>query len=261
MSRYLRARIFMAALSVLTLPLVVAGAATADRGQVQPGPGGKYQDYLGSTAMASGTGADQCGVEPSKRKGNWVCLDAKDKPVQTFRPNGINSSYCISGNCWNRYSDLQADASISGNWGYGGTILGHVDLYVSYNLAGAETWSKPVQYKNSRATTNVILTGDLINAAPGATGSQVPGKFSLYQAGNIPPGLTRSWAPNGYKSYDNTMWDHSQVHQWSWNTSGYSGYWYAYIKSISTHTPDKVTYRFYSVNQLPANAYGAGWRA
>ncbi|MGQ0837853.1 hypothetical protein [Actinokineospora sp.] len=150
---------------------------------------------------------------------------------------------------------------MSGNWGYGGSVLGRVDLYASFQLTGAQTWSKPVQYKNTRSTTEVVFTGDLINSAPGATGNPVPGKWSIYNAGSVPGGLTRSWSPNGYKSYDNTMWDHSQVHQWSWKTSGYSGYWYAYIKSICTRTSDKVTYRFYSVNQLPANAYGAGWRS
>ena len=56
------------------------------------------------------------------------------------------------------------------------------------------------------------------------------------------------------------MWDHSQVHQWSFNAPGYPGYWYIFAKSTCTHTVDESIYRFYAVDQVPANPSGAGWR-
>ena len=105
----------------------------------------------------------------------------------------------------------------------------------------------------------MTFTGDLLNAAPGAVGSAVPGAYSLYVAGNVPSGYVRAWGPNGYKSLDNTNWDHTQVNEFAWNFPGWSGYWYSYVKSICTHSSDKAIYRFDSASSLPADYGGGGW--
>ena len=131
-------------------------------------------------------------------------------------------------------------------------------------MTGApQTVSKAVRWWTSRNTNTVIWSGDLLNAAPGATGTAVGGKYAQYIVGNATAYVPRTWDPNGYKSYDNTMYDHSQVDQFSWSLAGYSGYWYAYIKSISAHTTvlgSPAIYRFRAVTGLPANAYGGGYR-
>ena len=133
-----------------------------------------HQEYLDSTQTVGGSGSDQCGSELSKRIGNWVC----PAPASTAPKAAAGTGYCeVSGYaCRYRYDDFSADVGASGYWGWNGTMLGKVDVYASFQLAGAQTWSKPVSYTNSAATTNVIFTGDLINAAPGAQGSQVAGR-------------------------------------------------------------------------------------
>lgn len=168
------------------------------------------------------------------------------------------SSFCASNGCYYRYSDFLADfQSYIGIWGYGTKTLGSETTYVEWTLTGAQTVSKPAQYENSVATTNVIFSGNLLNAAPGVIGSNVSGAYSVYTAGNVPAAYTRSWTPNGYKSYDKNNFDHTQVNEFTWNFPGYSGYWYSYVKSICTHSPDKTIYRFDSVSSLPAD-YGGG---
>lgn len=163
-----------------------------------------------------------------------------------------------------RYDDFRGDfESSSGTWGYGSTQLGTAYYYVQWQLTGARTVSKPVRWYTSRNTINVVWSGDLLNAAPGATGTPVSGKYAPYVVGNATAYTPKTWDPNGYQSFDNTMWDHAQVNQFSWSLSGYTGYWYAYIKSISSHTTVLGTgalYRLRAVTGLPASAYGGGYR-
>jgi hypothetical protein len=171
------------------------------------------------------------------------------------------NGYCSMWACRECYDDFFADVYVAGIWGYGDEQLGRMDGVAEIQLAGAQSWSQLVNYQNTRATTDVILTGDLLNAAPGAEGDQIPGKFSLYNMGNVPSLTYRRWDPNGYKSYDNTMWDHSQVHQWSFSAEGYPGYWYIWAKSTCMKTDDKTTYRFYdNAEQVPANPEAGGYR-
>jgi len=237
--------------------LLLSGTAAAAPSGVQPQTA--YRDYLhtsSSSVMVGGSGSEQCGTPMANRVGRWLC-PANPTPAKKFGPTA--TGYCDSWACRERYDDFNADVSASGSWGWGDQLLGTVEVYAEFQLAGAQTWSKPVSYTNTAYTTNVIFTGDLLNSAPGVDGSEVEGAFSLYNAGDISAGSYAAWTPNGYKSYDNTMWDHSQVHQWSFNAPDYPGYWYIYAKSTCTHTADKQIYRFDQVDQVPANPDGAGW--
>jgi hypothetical protein len=161
--------------------------------------------------------------------------------------------------CRYRYDDFHADVEVAGNWGWGDQQLGTMQGYADFQLAGAQTTSKPVQYTNTAYTTGVVFSGNLLNSAPGVAGDPVDGTFSVYNAGDVVAGGSTSWLPNGYKSYDNTMWDHSQVIEWAFSAPDYPGYWYLYAKSTCTHTSDKVIYRFDGVDQVPADPDGAGW--
>jgi hypothetical protein len=259
MKSFRRGRLLVSLMTLVAASFLVAGTVAAEPAPV--GATHAYRDYLataGAAKAVGGVGSEQCGAALSRRVGNWVC-PAPRTGVAARRP-GVNATgYCDVWGCRYRYSDFSADADATGIYGFGGTMLGEVKVLAEYQLTGAQTWSKPVQYTNTRATRNVVFTGDLLNAAPGADGSQVDGAWSLYLAGNVPANTMRTWDPNGYKSYDNTMWDHSQVHQWSFEVDGYPGYWYLFVKSTCTHTNDKATYRFYAVDQVPANATGGGW--
>jgi hypothetical protein len=74
--------------------------------------------------------------------------------------------------------------------------------------------------------------------------TQVPGAFATYVLGSPAPSVQYTWNPNGYKSYDNTMYDHSQVHEFTWSVAGYPGSWYVYVKSIAAHTSALGTGQF-----------------
>lgn len=251
-------RLMTAATALCALSFTFMGG-TAQAGQAGADAPYAHQDYLSashSTQAAGSGGSDQCGKATSQRVGNWVCPAA---PSASTPMKAAYTNYCDPIICWYKYDQKSADVGGSDYWGYGGTQLGNVDVYAGFQLQGAQTVSYPVQYRNSGDTTNVVFTGDLLNAAPGVEGTQVSGKFSLYNAGNVPAGTMATWDPNGYKSYDNTMWDHSQVHEWTWNAPGYPGSWYIYAKSTCTHTFDQINYEFYAVDQLPANPDGNGW--
>lgn len=241
------------------MSLVVTGTAHAT-GSTDPNPGA-YQDYLHAPSGASigASGSDQCGVDISMRVGNWVCFAPTKTEISRRASTNDTTNWCNEWDCRYRYDDFAADLDAAGIYGFGGEWLGRVDVYAFFQLAGAQTWSQDVYYRNSRDSKEVVFVGDLLNAAPGVVGGRVDGAFSLYNAGNVPGGTTKRWDPNGYKSYDNQNWDHTQVHEWAFGIDGYPGYWYLYAKSTCTQTDDKTIYRFYNVEQVPADANGAGW--
>lgn len=243
--------------SLLALTLGTGIALTAGGGgAAASAPPEPYRDYLSSPTQTQfgASGADQCGLPTSEREGNWVCFDDDDSVQPRYTQN------CIQAGCWYRYDDYSADFGSSfATWGVGTTVLGMMQYYVKWQLAGAQTWSRDISYENSVDTQNVVFTGDLLDAAPSAAGSPISGAANLNVVGSVPAHSLASWDPNGYKSYDNNSWDHTQVLQMSWNYSGYSGYWYTYIKSICTHTDDKEVYKFREAYQLPADPIGAGY--
>ena len=217
---------------------------------------------------AASAGEDQCTKPVAERVGNWVCYTTATGAVQPARSATVTpaaTGFCNSSGCYERYDDFHADFdSYDATFGYGTKVLGSEHHYVDWQITGAQIVAKPAQMYTSISTTSLIYTGDLLNAAPGATGSSISGKYATYSAGNAAPFEVKAWLPNGYKSYDNTMWDHSQVVEFTWNVPGYSGYWYAYVKSISSHTTVLGTgaiYRFAAVTGLPASPYGGGWHS
>lgn len=254
-----------------------SGSALAASTAAQaPTSGTAYRDYLATPAGAASSvtvetvGAAECGKQISARQGNWACFETAGK-VASAAPPGASAaaaatSYCNNGGCYQRYDDFHADyQSTQLTWGYGSQPLGIESHYVNIQLTGASSQAKAVTYRNSTATSNVFFTGDLINAAPGAVGSSVSGAFSLYSAGSVAANTSKSWSPNGYKIYDNTQFDHSLVNQFSWEKTGYQGYWYVYVKSISAHTDVRnstsALYRFRSPisTSLPSTPYSSGF--
>lgn len=247
------------AIIAAVIAFLISGVLTGTAPAAEPA---HYRDYLSSqhTGVEVGaSGMEQCALPLAERRGRWLCPDEKTltSPIKATAPA---EGYCEAWACRNRYDDFFADMSVHGIWGWNGTMLGQMDGYADIQLTGAQSWSKPVRYVNTRDTHDVIFTGDLLNAAPGVEGDQIEGKFSLYLAGNAGPGESKTWGPNGYKAYDNTMWDHTLVHQFSFKHAEYPGYWYLYVKSTCMHTNDKQIYRYYGVRQVPANSDGGGWR-
>jgi hypothetical protein len=228
-------------------------------------------DYLARNTpqQNAASGADQCGKTLAQRTGAWACpVTATTSSMTT--PRAITGWCHANAGCWQRTSDFEAQETSSlAVWGWGSTRLGEERHFIHIYLQGSQAWSNDVQYFNTRATNNVMVTGDLTNAAPGAVGQQVPGKWSVYNAGDVPGYTWRNvFVPNGYKSYDNHNWDHSQVHQFSWRMNGYPGYWWTSVKSISAHTTQRnvtgAIYRFRCCTEaaeMPAAWFQAGWHA
>jgi hypothetical protein len=255
MRKHLGRGLVIALVLVALTGVPTTSPASAD---VRPGTKAAEASPQYDDGLAVGTvGADQCARPVAQRSGPWYC----PQPSSAVRPG---SGFCDVSGCYHRTNDLRADFQSSpGVWGYDRRVLGEMTFYVRWQLAGKLTWSKPVYYKNSVATKDVIFTGDLLNAAPGRDGDPVGGAADLHYIGTVPANTNRAWTPNGFKSFDNTTWDHSQVHQFSWKFGNYPGYWYAWIKSICTHTGRRgegAIYRFRAEDKLPAHPHGGGWR-
>jgi len=206
--------------SLGVVPAAAAHAAT-HTSSVRPHDYAADMSDPGS-AGAKAAQAAQCALPVSRRLGAWVCVKPGNgvapTPSRAVRERAApaTTSYCGSNGCYYRYGDYLADFdSYLGYWGFSGRTLGFETTYVQWTLTGATTVSKPVQYKNSVPTTNVIFVGDLLNTAPGANGSSVAGAYSVFVAGSVPASYLRSWTPNGYKTVDKDNFDHSQVNEFT----------------------------------------------
>lgn len=222
---------------------------------------GTNQDYMPPGATIN----PQCNQPVSERVGNWWCPTAGGSaPTQAHATPALTTptgGFCNSSGCYHQYDDFKVDfESSNGSWGYGPTTLGVESHSITWQLTGAESRAQPVSYFNSVPTTDVIFSGDLFNAAPGVEGDPVGGANGVNVVGNVDAFTPTRWNPNGFKSYDNTAYDHSQVIQISWKYPGYDGYWYTYTKSPSSHDSAKTTYRFDGVDQLPSMPFGGGYR-
>jgi hypothetical protein len=87
------------------------------------------------------------------------------------------------------------------------------------------------------------------------------GRLNLAVGGT---GTTISGNPSGYSFYNNTMYYHNVVTQFSWNVPGYPGYWYFYARSLCSHTKTRgnaAMYRFAPLSTgLPGDKSAAGYR-
>lgn len=217
--------------------------------------GGPHRYYL-DPVTGQDSGADQCEKPVAERTGPWICPETQGPTGQVG-----TGEYCAGAGCWYRENDFNGHFQSSPNaWGYEDKVLGQISVLAEWQLVGGKTTTKPFRYFNSTATTDVIFEGDLLNAAPGRPGTQDPGAFSLFTAGNVPALTNKNWLPNGYVSFDKSNWDHSQVQEWVWHAPGYPGNWYFYVKSICSHKDDDV-YRFAHTGDLPADPVQAGWHA
>jgi hypothetical protein len=208
-------------------------------------------------------GAGQCERPVGARVGNWYCPEPA--PTAAGAVRGFASvdapGYCNSSGCYKRYNDFYADfVSNRGSWGYGPKVLGYEDHQVEWRLSGAQMRARPVYYRNSVDTIDVVLSGNLLNAAPGRPGDAVDGTFGFYLAGKVTAGVRAGWRPNGYKSYDQSSFDHVQAMEFSWRHPDYPGTWYAWVKSPNATSPNKDVYRFRGVDQLPAQPFGGGYK-
>jgi hypothetical protein len=121
--------------------------------------------------------------------------------------------------------------------------------------------------ERSGQTRDVLFSGAMFNGAPGVPhgGSAIRGSLGFSR--NTPvagPGTTISWNPDGYSYYNNSMYDHNVVTEFSWEVPGYPGYWYFYVRSLCSHTTRTgryASYRFAPLaGGLPGDKAAAGHR-
>ena len=220
-------------------------------------------------AETSATTDPQCALAPAQRVGSWVCDDAATSSGSTTsQPSSAmvgREGYCSATGCWNRLDDLVASWSADFTYGWGSTRLGTGTASITWKLAGARSYSKPIRWKASGQTRNVVFSAAMFNGAPGVPhgGSEIRKSRSVSPStAVVGPDTSVSWSPNGYSFYNNTMYDHNVVTEFSWNVPGYPGYWYLYVRSLCSHTKtlgSSAQYRFGSLTDLPGDKASAGW--
>jgi len=235
-----------------------------DSGTATASPAGTASTPAGPSATTD----PQCALAPADRVGSWVCDDPDTSGGSTSQPSPAmfgQEGYCSAKGCWNRLSDFEASWSADFTYGWGSTRLGTGTASITWKLVGARSTSKPIRWKASGQTRNVVFEAAMFNGAPGVAhgGSYIKGSRSYSPSTPVgSPGTTISWYPNGYSYYNNTMYDHNVVTEFSWNVPGYPGYWYLYARSLCSHTKtlgSSALYRFGSLTALPGDSASAGW--
>jgi plastocyanin len=222
-------------------------------------------------AGTSATSDPQCSIAQADRVGTWACDDSDDSSGSTAgqpSPAWYGGGYCIlQSGCWIRTDDFKASWSATVVYGYGSTRLGTAKGSITWQLVGARSISKPIRWSASGQTRNVMFSAAMYNGAPGVPhgGSYIRDSQAFSPSTAVAgPGTTISWNPNGYSFYNNTMYDHNVVTQFSWNVPGYPGYWYFYARSLCSHTKTRgnaAIYRFAQLSTgMPGDKSSAGYR-
>lgn len=221
-----------------------------------------YQDYLGAAQNASA--ADQCAKPVSQRTGAWLCVGTK---ATLASPQ--STGFCNFAGCYTEYDNRHIDFNSNTDyWGYGGHNIGTVQFFLEWSLDGGYAiTAKPVRLTTSTPVTNVHFIGDLFNPPPGATGTEVPGKYYASSAGNSSGVISWPFPDQGYTAWDQQNFNHTCVIEATWSLPDYPGYWYVYAKSPiassgnGRNTPPFNNYWFSGISKLPADPFAGGYRS
>jgi hypothetical protein len=108
--------------------------------------------------------------------------------------------------------------------------------------------------------TNLGASGDLLHGDPSNAGTETGSNYAEDERdGTLASGV--AWKPfagkQGYKSYDKTYNNHSNVVEVVWHYGDIPGRWYAYLKSIIADCPGtSYICRFTSVENRFAHSAG-----
>lgn len=232
-------------------------------------PGINDQTDAGTTGTgdASMITDPQCNQPTDQRTGNWVCPIADTTSV--INPGGGTGGYCdYTGACYTQISQLAARWTGTVEFGTRATgPLGTATADITWKLAGALSWSSVVTWKATSEAKHIIFSSTLFNGSPRAAhgGSPVSHTTSFSPTTAFAaPGTAVSWRPNGYKAYDQTMWDHNVITEFSWSVPGARGYFWMYARSPCSHTAVRnrgASYRFGPYLTFPTDLKRAGWNA
>lgn len=244
-------------------PTVSSAAESPLQGVVA---GGGYRQYLDGAATTSLGGASQCTKQMHERVGHWLCPNNARvwQARSSAAPNSSGSGwYCAIDGCWDVYGTAKSDYYGSGEFGFGGTVIGSAYFHFDVSLNGGQSASKPVTFYSTAETGSLVMEGDrLYYSARYPGGNQVDhgsrwSFFPRYYA--LPAYDTAYWSPNGYVAYENTVQTGSVVHEWVWTVPGYPGSWYYYAKSVKFNKT-RSGYSFGSATYLGRSPTGSGWK-
>lgn len=224
-------------------------------------------DGSGSLTAAPTTSAatdPQCAVPAADRVGSWVC-DSSDSVTDGEAAPALWWGFCsYQYSCWSRADDFNAKWDGRVAYGYGRTTLGTAYGSVAWQLVGGRSISWPIRWSASGQTEDVMFSATMFNGVPGVPRGGSPIRGSLDFSNNTPIVGSNRLVYWSYSHYNDSMYDHNVVTEFSWEVPGYPGYWYFYVRSLSSHTTRlgrSAIYRFAPLfGGLPGDKDGAGHR-
>jgi hypothetical protein len=224
-------------------------------------------------AEFAAAGQEQCGKEISQRQGAWVCLTPPDKDRKPrHTPVGVDAGsvqagICAALGCYYYYDSTYVYFDGAGSYGWWGTPLGTVYLYVEdVFVNGGNSTSKRFQFESTRGIKSLAASGERLY-------------FSAAQPHGVPvSGNTfRSWGPSGpypadalvsafgsaggYKAFENTVSWAGIAHQFQWTdpVSTFDGTWWVWWKSPKFQRQSNGNYTTTNPPTMGASWYGSGW--
>jgi hypothetical protein len=252
--------LFIAVITTSTIGLAATPARAATVAEPASAP----------IASVQSAGSDNCAVAVGQRRGGWVCRLAGQTAVQGDRALAAAAmdGYCDNvWGCWYVINPHQAEFhSYQLANGKNGTVLGYSENYHVIWKTGSTTYNTSAQnaITLSSSSTHVVFSGSLFNGARNKVGSIISTCTPvLYKNGASAPAGSRIQSPTPYCLLaDRRNYDHNMAAQLTFFLPGQSGYWYIYARSPVAHTSALGSfYTFSHSDVLPADRFGAGWKA
>jgi hypothetical protein len=150
----------------------------------------------------------------------------------------------------------------TGEYGYGKTKLGDVELYFKVTTSGSKITTYPFWFSSSRGTKNIILSAEYLymsKAYPGGH-SQDPRQYDQKSWDSGSGGISTQWPKPGI-AYRDSVYKVTVAAEATWQdySSQYPGSWYMWGKSLELDKQSNGSY--YVVYNRPSDPNGAGYRS
>ncbi|MEU7620574.1 hypothetical protein AB0M91_19770 [Micromonospora rifamycinica] len=257
---------------VATALVLACAVAVANSSVAAAQPPASEVGSAGTAQTVGAAGSDQCSVDVKARKGAWVCPDAtssgRPKNWTDKRANqaALLSGVCSALGCYYYSDSTMAYFDGAGQYGYGGTKLGDVYLYVEDYFSGGSSTSKRFQFESTRGIRTINASGErLYFSSTHPEGYPVSGGGTFktwgahgpYAAGT----LVTAFGSTGYTAYEGSVAWAGIAHQFQWTdpSSAYPGTWYMWWKSPKFQRQSSGQYTVSNPPAMGSSWYGSGW--
>jgi hypothetical protein len=225
--------------------------------------------------MAAGqvetSGAEQCALPVTARKGAWLCLNATTTGHQPrTKPNGdvnMNGPVCAALGCYYYLDTYYVYFDGTGTYGYGGTRLGSIYLYVEDSFSGGRSYSKRFQFESTRGVRTLAASGERLYFSgthpegypvSGGASYQEWGPYGPYSSGT----LVSAFGSGGYTYSETSAAWAGIAHEFTWTdpSSSYPGRWYAWWKSPKFQRQGSGQYTTTNPPTMGSAWYGSGYK-